>query len=126
MNHDAAGRFAAKHREATQVRMADLAQASGSSASWADVAFLASATEALLDCRRILKYTYVYGYYMSDGPGMRLFEHLQEQLECSTEHLAELTEAPLEKMLRAEVVNFTRVTTQFLKNILVGIEEGLT
>jgi len=125
MNHDAAGRFAAKHREATQLRMADLALASGASASWSDVAFLASATEALLDCRRVLKHTYVFGYYMADGPEMRLFEHLQEQLERATEHLAELTEAPLEKMERTEVVNFTRVTTQFLKNLLEGLEIGL-
>lgn len=126
MNHDMAGRFAIKHREATRKRMADLALASGSAASWSDVAFLESGTEALIECRRVLKYTYVFGYYMRDGGEMRLFEHLQEQLERSTEHLAELTEAPLEKMDRGEVVNFTRVTSQFLKNLLGGLEEGLT
>jgi ariadne-1 len=126
MNHDAAGRFAVKHREATQKRMADLALASGAATSWSDVAFLELAVEALLDCRRTLKYTYAAGYYMADGPEMRLFEHLQEQLERSTEHLAELTEAPLEKMERGEVINFTRVTAQFLKNLLAGLEEGLT
>jgi len=126
MNHDAAGRFAVKHREVTQRRMADLALASGAAASWSDVAFLEAATEALLECRRVLKFTYVFGYYMRDGAEMRLFEHLQEQLERSTEHLAELTEAPLEKMDRGEVTNFTRVTSQFLKNLLGGLEEGLT
>jgi ariadne-1 len=105
--------------------MSDLAQAGGST-SWSDVAFLEAATEALLACRNALKFTYVAGYYMQDGSEMRLFEHLQEQLERSTEHLAELTEAPLEKMERGEVVNFTRVTMQFLKNLLEGMEEGLT
>jgi len=29
-------------------------------------------------------------------------------------------------MERAEVVNFTRVTMQFLRNLLSGVEEGLT
>ncbi len=147
MNHDQAGRFAAKHRELTQKRMADLAMlssgasggaagggaglggasASGGGGGWAEVAFLESATEALLECRRVLKYTYVLGYYMkAETPERTLFEHMQEQLERSTEHLAELTEAPLDKMDRGEVVNFTRVTTQFLRNLLDGLEEGLT
>ena len=106
--------------------MTDLALASGAASSWSDVAFLEAATEALLECRRVLKFTYVFGYYMRDGAEMRLFEHLQEQLERSTEHLAELTETPLEKMDRGEVTNFTRVTSQFLRNLLGGLEEGLT
>lgn len=128
--HDQSGRFAAKNREATQKRMADLAMLSGGAAGgggWAEVAFLEAATEALLECRRVLKYTYVYGFYLTrEGPEKTLFEHLQEQLERSTEHLAELTEAPLDKMDRGEVVNFTRVTTQFLRHLLDGLEEGLT
>ncbi len=74
----------------------------------------------------MLKYTYVLGYYMADGSEKRLFEHLQEKLERSTEHLAELTEAPLEKMERSEVVNFTRVTLQFLRHLIDGLDEGLT
>ena len=63
---------------------------------------------------------------MKEGGEKRLFEHLQEHLEQSTEQLAELTEAPLEKMDRSQVVNFTRVTMQFLKNLLNGVEDGLT
>lgn len=82
---------------------------------------------------------------------------MQEQLERSTEHLAELTEKPVDKMDRAEVrpmqscwrftvrmhrsachlisllaflclqvINFTRVTMQFLRNLLSGIDDGLT
>jgi ariadne-1 len=168
MNHEAAGRFAAKHRETTQKRMEELQAAAAT--SWADVAFLEQATEALLECRRVLKYTYVMGFYMKEGAEKRLFEHLQvrgrwgegeregeggrcwfrwwprvshplsfslipispsllvsqEHLEKNTEHLAELTEAPLEKMDRSEVVNFTRVTMQFLRNLLQGVEDGLT
>jgi hypothetical protein len=68
----------------------------------------------------------VLGFYMPEGPEKTLFEHLQEQLERSTEHLAELTEKPADRMERAEVVNFTRVTMQFLRNLLSGVEEGLT
>jgi ariadne-1 len=35
--------------------MMDLAATSGGDTSWSDVAFLESATEALLECRRVLK-----------------------------------------------------------------------
>ncbi|RYG56676.1 hypothetical protein EON66_02325 [archaeon] len=68
-----------------------------------DVTYLSEATEALLVCRRVLKYTYVHGYYLAAGPEKQLFEHLQEQLERSTEHLAELTEKPVDKMDPADV-----------------------
>lgn len=104
--------------------MAELQTTAGS--SWSDVSFLEAAGEALLECRRVLKYTYVWGYYMPDGKERELFEHLQEQMERSTEHLAELTEAPLEKMARTDVANFTRVTLAFMRNLLEGIAEGLT
>jgi ariadne-1 len=126
MNHEQAGRFAVRHREATQKRMADLALASVGGSTWAEVSFLESATEALLECRRVLKHTYAAGYYMAEGAEKRLFEHLQEQLERSTEQLQELTEAPLEMVSRGDVINFTRATMQFLKNLLEGMDEGLT
>jgi hypothetical protein len=66
------------------------------------------------------------GFYMKDGQEKPLFEHLQEQLERTTEHLAELTEAPLEKMDRSSVMNYAEVTKRFLKNLLQGVEDGLT
>lgn len=125
MNHEQAGKYAVKHRDNTQRRMGDLA-VSGGGSSWSEVAFLELATEALIECRRVLKHTYAHGYYMVDGGEKRLFEHLQEQLERSTEHLQELTEAPLEKVDRGEVINFTSVTKQFLANLLQGMEDGLT
>jgi ariadne-1 len=58
-NHDQAGRFAAKNREATAKRMHDLIATGG--LAYSDVTFLHDATEALLECRRVLKYTYVLG-----------------------------------------------------------------
>jgi ariadne-1 len=126
VGHEQAGKFAAKTRALAQKRMADLALAGGATMSWSEVSFLEAATEALLECRRVLKHTYIYGYYMEDGSEKRLFEHLQEQLERSTEHLQELTETSLEKMDRGEVVNFTRVVSTFLRNLLEGIDAGLT
>ena len=75
----------------------------------------------------MLKYTYVFAYYLDDGPEKTLFEYLQQQLESSTEHLSELSELPpLEKVDRAQVVNFSRITTQFMHNLLQGVANGLT
>jgi ariadne-1 len=122
-NNDLAGKFAAKHREACARRMAELSGAGG--VAYSEVTFLDGATEALLECRRALKYTYVAGFFFADSPAKSLFEHLQEQLERATEHLAELTEKPVQLLDRAEIVNYTGVTTQFLKHLLEGVSDGL-
>ena len=54
-----------------------------------------------------------------------LFEDLQEHLERMTETLSEMTELPLEKMDRTEIVNNTRVTERFHNNLIQGVEQGL-
>ena len=46
--------------------------------SYMDVGFLNAAIEAMVACRRVLKYSYVYAYYLSPGPEKNLFEYLQE------------------------------------------------
>jgi ariadne-1 len=94
------------------------------------VQFLKNAMEQLIQCRRVLKYTYVFGYYLTDGTARkRLFEHHQENLEKFTEHLSELSEDNFEDLQgqdkRSEVINYTRVTERFLKGLLRSIEDGL-
>ena len=56
-----------------------------------------------------------------------LFEHHQENLEKYTEQLSELTELDVEEMQkqRTEIINYTRVTSRFMNQILVAVEEGL-
>ncbi|TMW61508.1 hypothetical protein Poli38472_012699 [Pythium oligandrum] len=124
-NHSEAAKFAQRMREGTEARMIEL-QASNGDSSWIDVQFLNAATELLIECRRVLKYTYVFGYYLPPGKEKNLFEYLQENLEKNTEHLTGLSETPLDKVDRAEVVNYTRVTENFLRNLLTGVEDGLT
>ena len=105
--------------------MAELSAAAGGLHQWSDVTFLDNATEALLECRRALKFTYVAGYFFPDSAEKSLFEHLQEQLERATEHLAELTEKPVHQLDRADIANYTGVTMQFLKHLLQGVRDGL-
>jgi len=83
----------------------------------------------------VLKYTYVFGYYLPNGSEKTLFEFLQQDLEKNTEHLSELwyrlcslfqivawsrrlttsrarSETPIEHINSAEVVNHSRVTAK--------------
>jgi ariadne-1 len=123
--HQEAQTFAKKQLNETESRMVKLQDASDT-AKWSDVEFLKVANEQLVECRRVLKYTYVFAYYM-DGRSQKRdrFEHHQEMLERFTENLSELSEKPIEEMNRTDVVNQTRVVDRFVKNILKYVEDGM-
>lgn len=124
--HEEAERFARKQLKETEARMVLLQEASDD-AKWSDVEFLKAANEQLVECRRVLKYTYVYAYYMSPSSPMQKqrFDHHQEMLERFTENLSELSEKPLHQMDRTDVVNQTRVVDRFMKNILRYVDDGM-
>ncbi|GMI33680.1 hypothetical protein TrCOL_g737 [Triparma columacea] len=123
--HGQAQKFAKKQLAQTEQRMVQL-QDGNSDTSWIDVQFLKTATEQLIECRRVLKYTYTFAYYLEDKDGIKeRFEHHQEMLEKFTERLSELSEMDLEKMDRTDVVNMTRVVDKFVKNILKYVDEGM-
>jgi len=69
------------------------------------VEFLKTANEQLVECRKVLKYTYAFAYYLQDADKRSRFEFHQEMLEKFTESLSELSEKPLHEMNRTEVVN---------------------
>ena len=127
--HQEAQTFAKKQLKETEQRMV-LLQESSNVARWSDVEFLKTANEQLVECRRVLKYTYVFAFYF-DGSSQQSkmqrerFEHHQEMLERFTENLSELSEKPLAEMDRTDVVNQTRVVANFMKNILKYVEEGM-
>jgi len=124
-NHHQAQKYAEKQQAATERRMVELQEQSAGS-TWIDVQFLKNATDQLIECRRALKYTYVYGYYLCDqSPHKSLFEDHQENLEKFTEHLSGLSELPFDRMDRTEVINYTRVTGKFLNTILKSVQDGV-
>jgi len=124
--HQEAEKFAMKQLKETESRMVQLQESSGD-AKWSDVEFLKTANEQLVECRRVLKYTYVFAYYLDPRQSMQRerFEHHQEMLERFTENLSELSEKPLSEMDRTDVVNQTRVVDRFMKNILKYVDDGM-
>lgn len=122
--HDQGLKFAEQLREASERRM--LEQQETSKSSWIDVQFLKEAAEQVRDCRRVLKHTYVLGYFLKERTAEKqLFEHHQEMLEKNTERLQEFTEKPVEQLNRADVVNLTRVNERFLDALLQNMSGGV-
>lgn len=122
--HDQAQKFAKKSLKETEARMVTL-QEQNLDTVWTDVEFLKTANEQLVECRKVLKYTYAYAYYLEDVDKRTRFEYHQEMLERFTENLSELSEKPLPEMNRTEVVNQTRVVDRFMKSILKYVEDGM-
>jgi ariadne-1 len=109
-----------------------------------ELQFLYDALRQVRACRRVLKWTYVFGYYMEEsGPEKNLFEHLQKNLEEKTDNLHEMLEKDFNQFFeepststakdkfmefRSHVTNFTNVTTKFLQQVLMdlGVGGGLT
>ena len=102
---------------AVDARMKEMQEAEHG--TWMDVQFLRDAVLQVIECRRVLKYTYVLGYnFVAASVQKELFEYHQEMLEKNTDMLSELTEKPIESIDRTQVVNLTRITEQFLRNLL--------
>jgi len=97
------------------------------SESKVDVEFVRDVNRQLVECRRVLKYTYAFGYYLNPTATNQKerFEYHQVMLERFTESLSELSEKPLEEIDRTDAVNQTRVVRTFVKNILQYVEEGM-
>lgn len=128
-NHHKARLFAEKSLDKVMSRMKSLQELKGG--GFNDVSFLEDAVNTVITCRKLLQWTYALGYYMEPGTKEKnLFEHNQEDLEKNTEHLHELSEKPLEELIRDEarinIINYNRVTSRFMVNLMNGIETGLT
>ena len=104
--HSQAQDFAKKSVKEVEARMILLQEQNSS--NWTDVEFLKSANKQLVECRKVLKYSYTFAFYLEEGDKKTRFEYHQEMLERFTEHLSELSEKPIQEMNRTDVVNSTR------------------
>jgi len=94
---------------------------------WKDVDFLIAANRQLIECRRVLKYTYAFAYYQFLNPSTEnqktFFEHHQGILEGLTEGLTKLTEHP--EVDDVQVKNQTRVIKGHLTRLVDYIQNKM-
>ena len=116
-NHDESKRLDSKVLGQVQARMR---QAIANGMTVTDAGYLEQTAHTLFQCRRTLKYSYVYAYYLEKG-NRTLFEYNQGQLEFSTEQLSHMIEA--QNVDRIELVDRTAVAAKMLKNLQDGVYE---
>ena len=86
--------------------------------------FLQQAVRVVIQCRRVLRWTYVHAYYVANDTERELFEYRQGELEAMTEQLNKLTEAGVEE-LQAKRKAVLDATTA-LRSYMDGIENDQT
>eukprot|EP00803_Ostreobium_quekettii_P000363 evm.model.scf_159.2 EVM.evm.TU.scf_159.2 scf_159:22345-29222(-) len=101
--------------------------------------FILEAWNQVVECRRILKYSYAYGYYaFQDGDESKksFFEFLQGDAEKSLENLHSMVEKKLKDVLDAEfsvdsfqefrknLIGLTDVTRTYFEKLVKQLEKG--
>ncbi|KAL5707842.1 RBR-type E3 ubiquitin transferase [Ranunculus cassubicifolius] len=102
--------------------------------------FLTDAWLQIIECRRVLEWTYAYGYYLPDDEPAKkdLFEFLQGEAEYWLEQLHHCAENEMRTFLladgvsegfekfRIKLVELTNSAKNFFGNLVSGLENGLT
>eukprot|EP00736_Rhodelphis_marinus_P008033 Rmarinus@m.19485 len=87
------------------------------SVMWIDVQYLEDAARIVIQCRKVLRWSYVHAYFLPSGPSRELFENYQQGLENATEQLADAIECndqnkKLEDIDKAVVLNWSNSAKQ--------------
>lgn len=134
-SHNRSRKFAGKTMQDIQVKREILHEVKGYRIEETD--FMVKAAKCIIDSRRVLEWTYVYGYYLENENERGLFEHNQEMLERFTESLHELVEEPLDEFVqpghdnrnlfeqhRQKITDLLSSTVKYKENMLEGIDNG--
>ncbi|KAK1318302.1 putative E3 ubiquitin-protein ligase ARI7 [Acorus calamus] len=101
--------------------------------------FITEAWLQIVECRRVLKWTYAYGYYLPEHETAKkqFFEYLQGEAEAGLERLHKCAEKELQVFLDAEtpskdfnefrtkLAGLTSVTRNYFENLVRALENGL-
>ncbi|KAL6900970.1 hypothetical protein ACP4OV_005646 [Aristida adscensionis] len=108
--------------------------------------FITEAWSQIIECRRVLKWTYAYGYYLDDRVKCEFFEYLQGEAESGLERLHKCAEKDLQAFLpspkpdsnesttpsvaefgdfRVKLAGLTSVTRNYFENLVQALEAGL-
>eukprot|EP00347_Sterkiella_histriomuscorum_P000523 403375525 len=77
----------------------------------AELEFLNKAISEVLRCSQVLKYTYVYGFFIQNLKEQCLFQFMQQNLEKNCNYLHELIEKPLDPYLDTNKIDRKTSTT---------------
>ncbi|XP_004302175.1 PREDICTED: probable E3 ubiquitin-protein ligase ARI8 [Fragaria vesca subsp. vesca] len=102
--------------------------------------FITEAWLQIVECRRVLKWTYAYGYYLPDHEHAKrqFFEYLQGEAESGLERLHQCAEKELQAYLneedpakdfnefRTKLAGLTSVTRNYFENLVRALENGLS
>ncbi|KAI3511634.1 hypothetical protein L1887_18790 [Cichorium endivia] len=102
--------------------------------------FIIDAWLQIVECRRVLKWTYAYGYYLPEQElaKRQFFEYLQGEAEAGLERLHQCAEKELHTYLdanasqddfnnfRTKLAGLTSVTRNYFENLVRALENGLS
>ncbi|KAL2482250.1 putative E3 ubiquitin-protein ligase [Forsythia ovata] len=102
--------------------------------------FIIEAWLQIVECRRVLKWTYAYGYYLPEHEHAKkqFFEYLQGEAESGLERLHQCAEKEFQGYLNAEgpskdfnefrtkLAGLTSVTKNYFENLVRALENGLS
>ncbi|CAN8295399.1 unnamed protein product [Cochlearia groenlandica] len=100
--------------------------------------FITEAWLQIIECRRVLKWTYAYGYYLPDHAKRQFFEYLQGEAESGLERLHKCVEKELQvyqiaegpsedfNQFRTKLTGLTSITKTYFENLVKALENGLT
>ncbi|KAL8544662.1 hypothetical protein ACS0TY_005047 [Phlomoides rotata] len=102
--------------------------------------FIIEAWQQIVECRRVLKWTYAYGYYLDEQEQAKkqFFEYLQGEAESGLERLHQCAEKEFQGYLNSEgpskdfndfrtkLAGLTSVTKNYFENLVQALEKGLS
>ncbi|RDX90148.1 putative E3 ubiquitin-protein ligase ARI7 [Mucuna pruriens] len=102
--------------------------------------FITEAWLQIVECRRVLKWTYSYGFYLPEHEHAKkqFFEYLQGEAESGLERLHQCAEKELQLFLsadgpsrefndfRTKLAGLTSVTRNYFENLVRALENGLS
>ncbi|CAM8925484.1 unnamed protein product [Rhodiola kirilowii] len=102
--------------------------------------FVIEAWQQIVECRRVLKWTYAYGYYLPEHEHAKrqFFEYVQGEAESGLERLHQCAEKELQSYIIAEgpskdfndfrtkLAGLTSVTRNYFENLVRALENGLS
>ncbi|XP_077997276.1 uncharacterized protein LOC144450510 [Glandiceps talaboti] len=88
--------------------------------------FIEDAINELLKARRVLKFSYAYGYYLEDdGRTKTIFEFMQTELEEATETLSQMVARPYLRTPRYKIIQSAQLVQRKRHEFLSAVSKGL-